>query len=133
MQSLFDKLGDTAEELSNNSSYLIVGDGDGDVPEISGLLLEIQESGKFEGKKNFLIINSEGEEKIVCGNASIESKVNARCIGKIIQLRFLQWAKTEKGQRFKDIEVFVGGETYTREEFLEKLGLDHEKGGQLGF
>ena len=130
--SLIETLGDVAEELLASSNFVTLGDGERDESEISGLLMEIQESGKFEGKKNYKLLTAEGEEKILCGSAAIECKIGAHLIGRVLRLSFRGWEKTEKGQRFKDIRVEAGRNSYSREEFLEKLGLDGEQGG-LGF
>lgn len=97
-------MGWTKREVEQN--LVILGDGEGNVAKVSGLLASVKPDPRYPDNKRFELIDRDGTAKSVAGSAAINSQLGAQDIGRFVRLVFTGWGKSPNG-RFKVIDVFV--------------------------
>jgi len=88
------------------TDLVILGDGEGCVKKVGGLLAGIVPDSGYPDKVNYKIVKQDGEEITLSGSASLSRQLNERDIGHFIKAEFTGWGKSPNG-KFKAIEVFV--------------------------
>jgi len=92
------------EPVSNLTS---LGDGEGQVKKVAGLLASVQSdpNPKF---KNFIyeLVQKNGESLNLAGSASLTRQINETDVGHFIKCEFKGWANSPNG-KFKQIEVHI--------------------------
>jgi len=88
------------------SNLVVLGDGEGQVTKVQGLLANITPDPRFPDNKRFAVVQRDGTEVTVAGSAAINSAVGLQDVGKFLRLEFEGWQKGRNGQ-FKAIKVEV--------------------------
>lgn len=86
-------------------SIATLGDAEGQVKSAEGKLVRIEPSKKFDGKKNYVLEQSDGAELTVFGSAFIENRVSDNDVGKLIRF---EYEGVDKKTRAKIIKVLFG-------------------------
>jgi len=88
------------------TDLVILGDGEGCVKKVGGLLAGIVPDSGYPDKVNYKIVKQDGEEITLSGSASLSRQLNERDVGHFIKAEFTGWGKSPNG-KFKAIEVNV--------------------------
>lgn len=88
------------------TNLVVLGDGDGNIRKIAGLLIGVPADKGYPDKVNYEIVKKDGEEVVLSGSASLARQINRDDIGKFIKCEFTGWGKSPNG-KFKAIEVNV--------------------------
>ena len=97
-------MGWTKREVSSN--LVIIGDAEGQVRKVGGLLASITPDPRYPDNKRYELVQQDGTVKTLAGSASINSTVGVGDIGKFMKCTFLGWEPGKNG-RFKNIQVDV--------------------------
>jgi len=92
------------EWVKKEGSVATLGDGEGQVKEVSGKLLKIEQSKKYENRKNYILEQPDGSTVTCFGSAFIDNRVSESDIGKTMKF---EYAGMDKKTRAKIIEVFI--------------------------
>src|SRR5665647_341083 len=92
------------KEVAQNMIYL--GDEEDQKRKCSGLLVAVPVDALFPPKRNYVLVQRNGEELTLSGSASLGRQLTEHDIGKFIQAEFTGWGKSANG-KFRVIEVNV--------------------------
>lgn len=96
------------------TNLVILGDKQGNISKIGGLLIGTPVDKTYEKSLNYEILRKDGEVVTLGGSASLARQLNDRDIGKFVKCEFKGWGNSPNG-KFKDIEVFIWDEEPTAE------------------
>lgn len=88
------------------TNLAVLGDGEGNIRKIAGLLIGTPQDKGYPDKLNYLIVKKDGEEVVLSGSASLARQINSDDVGKFIKCEFTGWGKSPNG-KFKAIDVNV--------------------------
>lgn len=88
------------------TNLVVLGDDEGNIAKIGGLLVATPIDRMYEKKLNYEILKKSGEVVTLSGSASLSRQLNDRDIGKFVRCEFKGWGKSPNG-KFKDIEVMI--------------------------
>ena len=88
------------------TNLVILGDAEGNVKKIGGLLIATPADKGYPDKINYEIVKQDGEVVVLSGSASLARQINREDIGKFIKCEFTGWGKSPNG-KFKAIDVNV--------------------------
>jgi hypothetical protein len=88
------------------TNLVILGDAEGNVKKIGGLLIGIEQDRGYPDKSNYQIVKQDGETVTLSGSASLARQIGAADVGKFIKCEFAGWGKSANG-KFKAIDVNV--------------------------
>ena len=97
------------EEVTGN--LIVLGEKDGQVQSIGGVLKEIRPDRKYEGRSQYVLATPEGE-KTVAGCATLTNKIDESFIGFLLTFRYDGTGTTETGQSFKRVKVEKSKQPY---------------------
>lgn len=89
-----------------DSNIVILGDGEGNVARVGGLLVSIRPDPRYSDNKRYELVQQDGTSKSVAGSAAINSQLGPADVGKFVKLAFAGWGSSGNG-KFKKIEVQV--------------------------
>lgn len=90
------------------SNLVILGDdAEKNQKKAGGLLASIARDATYTDNFNYELVQKDGSSILLAGNASINRMIHEKDIGKFVKAEFFGWGKTQKGARFKQIEVQV--------------------------
>ena len=118
----------TKREVSSN--LVIIGDAEGQVRKVGGLLAGITPDPRYPDNKRYELVQQDGTVKTLAGSASINSTVGVADVGKFLKCTFLGWEAGKNG-RFKkiDVEVYEGEATADMKKWPRFAEL-HAKAGK---
>ena len=88
------------------TDLVILGDAEGNVKSVGGLLVGIEPDRGYPDKDNFKIEKQNGDVVTVSGSASLSRQIGPQDVGKFIKAEFQGWGKSPNG-KFKAIDVHV--------------------------
>lgn len=88
------------------TNLVILGDGEGNKKKVGGLLIGMPADSGYPDKRNYEIVQQDGEVIILSGSASLARQIHEADIGKFIKCEFTGWGKSPNG-KFKAIDVNV--------------------------
>lgn len=88
------------------TNLVVLGDGEGHVKKIGGLLIGTPRDSMYPDKINYEIVKQDGETIILSGSASLGRQINEHDVGKFIKCEFTGWGRSGNG-KFKIIDVNV--------------------------
>lgn len=88
------------------SNLVILGDDEGQVRMVGGLLAAVTQDQQYPSRSNYELIQKDGNSVVVAGSASLGRQIFPRDVGKFLKAQFLGWGKSANG-KFKQIEVNV--------------------------
>jgi hypothetical protein len=97
-------MGWTKREVDKD--LVILGDGEGNVTRVSGLLASVTPDQRYPDNKRFALVQKDGSVKSVAGSAAINGQLYPSDVGKFVKLTFDGWGHSGNG-KFKKINVEV--------------------------
>ena len=88
------------------SNLVVLGDDDGQVQKIGGLLVGLRQDAQYPSRHNYEIVKRDGESVWLAGSASLGRQLGPNDAGKFIKCEFVGWGKSANG-KFKQIDVVV--------------------------
>lgn len=88
------------------SNLVILGDDEGCVKRVGGLLVRMIQDQQYPQRQNYEIVQKNGESIMVAGSASLSRQIFPADVGKFLKAEFTGWGKSPNG-KFKQIEVNV--------------------------
>lgn len=88
------------------TNLVILGDGEDHKKKVGGLLIATPFDRMYPDKMNYVIVQSDGEEIVLSGSASLGRQLSDRDVGKFVKCEFAGWGKSANG-KFKIIDVNV--------------------------
>lgn len=88
------------------SNLVVLGDGEGNVKRVGGLLFSVVADGKYPDRNNYRLVQQDGTVLTLAGSASLNNQIHAADVGRFVKCEFMGWGKSANG-RFKDINVLV--------------------------
>ena len=96
----------TWEKRDPISNLVILGDDEGQVQKVGGLLASIRQDNQYPSRHNYELVKQNGESVWLAGSASLSRQIFPADVGKFIKCMFLGWGKSANG-KFKQIEVRI--------------------------
>jgi hypothetical protein len=94
----------TKREAGGN--LVTLGDGEGDVRKISGLLMGCPPDRTYTDRRNYHLVQKNGDTLVLAGSASLSRQLSEDDIGKFVKCQFTGWGRSANG-KYKAIEVAV--------------------------
>ena len=88
------------------TNLVVLGDEEGHVKTVGGLLIGMPKDKTYPDKVNYEIVRKDGETVVLSGSASLSRQINSGDLGKFIKCEFNGWGRSGNG-KFKIIEVNV--------------------------
>jgi hypothetical protein len=92
------------EESKPPTGFTILGDDEGNVPKVGGLLAAIVQSDKYKNTDNYELVQQDGSIKTLAGCTTLASRIFSKHVGKFLKAEFVGWEKGKAG-RYKDTKV----------------------------
>lgn len=88
------------------TNLVMLGDAEGHRKTVGGLLVGTPRDSMYPEKVNYVLVQTDGEEIVLSGSASLGRQINEHDVGKFIKCEFTGWGKSGNG-KFKMIDVNV--------------------------
>jgi hypothetical protein len=88
------------------SNLIILGDDEGQVRKVAGLLASVRQDQQYPARQNYELVQKDGESHWLAGSASLSRQLFPGDVGKFVKCVFTGWGKSANG-KFKQIEVQV--------------------------
>ena len=88
------------------SNLVILGDDEGNVASVSGLLVAVTQDTMYPNRMNYELVQRSGDSLHLAGSASLGRQIGPHDVGKFVKCAFAGWGKSANG-KFKQIEVNV--------------------------
>ncbi len=88
------------------TDLVILGDDEGNVRKVGGLLAAINQDRVYPARMNYEIVQKSGESINLAGSSSLGRQIGPADVGKFLKAEFKGWGKSANG-KFKDIEVNI--------------------------
>ena len=88
------------------SNLVILGDDEGQVRKVGGLLASIRQDNQYPSRHNYELVKQDGESIWLAGSASLSRQIFPADVGKFVKCAFQGWGKSANG-KFKQIEVQI--------------------------
>jgi 1,2-phenylacetyl-CoA epoxidase PaaB subunit len=88
------------------SNLVVLGDDDGQVKKVGGLLAAMKQDTMYPARNNYEIIQKDGTSLWLAGSASIGRQLGSQDVGKFVKCEFMGWGKAKQG-KFKEIDVVL--------------------------
>lgn len=88
------------------TDLVILGDDEGSIHAIGGLLLDVTQDAQYPQRSNYRIAKKNGDTVTLAGSASLSRQIFPHDVGKFLKCHFLGWGKSANG-KFKQIEVAI--------------------------
>jgi hypothetical protein len=89
-----------------NNNFVALGDEDGQVAKVGGILVRLVKNTHFENKTDYEFVGKDGELTLLSGSASLARQLSESDVGKFFKAEFEGWGKSANG-KFKQIAVYV--------------------------
>jgi len=88
-------------------NFISLGDGEGDVKSVGGILTKFVENRQFaKPKTDYEFVDKDGKLQVLSGSASLARQIHADDMGKFFKATFEGWGKSNNGN-FKQIAVYI--------------------------
>jgi hypothetical protein len=88
------------------SNLVVLGDDEGQVKKVGGLLLSMRQDAQYPSRQNYEIVQRNGDCIWLAGSASLGRQLFPGDVGKFVKCEFTGWGKSANG-KFKMIDVNV--------------------------
>jgi hypothetical protein len=89
------------------TDLVILGDDEGNVKKVGGLLAAVTQDKLYPANMNYELVQKNGESIVVAGSASLSRQISpTEDVGKFLKAEFMGWGNSRNG-KFKEIDVLV--------------------------
>lgn len=94
------------------SNLVVLGDDEGNVRRVSGLLASVKQDTMYPNRHNYEIVKKDGDSLMLAGSASLSRQIAPSDVGKFLKAEFTGWGKSANG-KFKiiDVQLWEGAPT----------------------